>query len=178
MKITKFFIDGLLLIEPDVYKDDRGYFLESYNTKKYQEIGINEIFVQDNEAQSKFGILRGLHFQKGKFAQGKLVRVVRGRVLDVAVDIRKNSTTFGKYVALELSSENKLQFWIPPGFAHGYAVLSDISIFQYKCTQLYSKENEGGILYNDPHLGINWKISNPILSEKDKKLPLLSSLQI
>lgn len=167
MEVQSLEISGLKIINPDIFKDSRGYFFESFNLKKYKKNGLNLSFVQDNESNSSYGVIRGLHFQTGEFAQGKLVRVVKGKVLDVAVDIRVGSPTFGKYFSIMLNSENKLQFWIPPGFAHGYSVLSEEAIFHYKCTNYYSKEHEVGIIYNDPQLAIDWKIENPVLSEKD-----------
>jgi dTDP-4-dehydrorhamnose 3,5-epimerase len=167
MKTEKTNIEGLLIVYPDVFEDERGFFFESFNQKKYEKIGITDKFVQDNISKSAKGTIRGLHYQVGEFVQGKLCQVIEGKVLDVAVDIRFNSPTFGKYSALELSSENKRQFWIPPGFAHGFAVLSDTAIFQYKCTALYSKKDERSIIYNDETLNIDWGISEPIVSEKD-----------
>ncbi|MCX6152064.1 MAG: dTDP-4-dehydrorhamnose 3,5-epimerase [Ignavibacteriales bacterium] len=167
MEIIKTELDGVLLIQPDVYPDSRGFFLESYNKKRYEEAGVKEIFVQDNISKSVKGTIRGLHYQVGEFAQGKLCYVLFGKVLDVAVDVRFNSPTFGKYASIELTSEKKNQIWIPPGFAHGFAVLSDEAVFCYKCTALYSKPNERAILYNDPDIAIDWNIENQIVSEKD-----------
>lgn len=167
MKVIKPEIAGLMIIKPDIFTDNRGYFFESYNLEKYTEIGINKIFVQDNQSKSKKGTIRGLHYQIGKSAQAKLVSVSIGKILDIAVDIRFGSPTFGKYVGIELSSDNNLQFWIPEGFAHGFCSLEDINIVQYKCTAFYSKKDERGILYNDSDIGINWKINNPIVSKKD-----------
>ncbi len=167
MEFEKTFINGLILVKPDVYPDDRGYFFESFNKKKFSDGGINETFVQDNVSKSVKGTVRGLHYQVGEFAQGKLCSVVVGNVLDVAVDIRFGSPTFGKYFAVVLSEENKNQLWIPPGFAHGFSVLSDIAIFSYKCSALYNKESERSILYKDPDLQIDWKINKPIVSGKD-----------
>ncbi len=167
MKFTKTEIDGLLIVEPDVFKDDRGYFFESFAEKKYKEAGINYPFVQDNISKSVKGTIRGLHYQVGEFAQGKLCQVITGEVLDVAVDVRFGSPTFGKYVGVVLSEENRKQFWLPPGFAHGFAVMSEIAIFHYKCTSYYSKKDERAILYNDPQLNINWGVSSPIVSPKD-----------
>lgn len=167
MKAEKTFIDGLLLIQPSIFNDDRGYFFESYSALKYRELGIEADFVQDNISKSKYGTLRGLHYQVGDAAQGKLCSVIKGKVLDVAVDIRFGSDTFGKHFSAELSDENKIQFWIPPGFAHGFVVLSDEVIFHYKCTNLYSKDDERCIAYNDKDLNIDWKIDSPILSDKD-----------
>ena len=170
MQIVKTNIEGLLILEPKVFGDHRGYFLESFNENIFSEIiGKKITFVQDNESLSSKNVVRGLHFQKPPFAQGKLVRVVKGSVLDVAVDLRKKSPTFGKIFTIELSETNKRQFWIPEGFAHGFATLEDNTIFQYKCTSYYSPENEETISWNDPQLGIDWKIIQPIISEKDKK---------
>lgn len=167
MKFEKTFIDGLIQITPDVFEDSRGYFLESYNKSKYETNGIHLVFVQDNISKSVKDTVRGLHYQVGEFAQGKLCSVVEGKVLDVAVDIRFGSPTFGKYFSCELSGESKNQLWIPPGFAHGFSVLSDEAIFSYKCTAPYSKSDERAILFNDSDLGIDWKVENPIVSEKD-----------
>lgn len=170
MQIVKTNIEGLLILEPKVFGDHRGYFLESFNENIFSEIiGKKITFVQDNESLSSKNVVRGLHFQKPPFAQGKLVRVVKGSVLDVAVDLRKKSPTFGKVFTIELSETNKRQFWIPEGFAHGFATLEDNTIFQYKCTSYYSPENEETISWNDPQLDIDWKIMEPIISEKDKK---------
>lgn len=160
-------LDGLLIIEPNVFPDERGYFYESFNKSRYLENGINFEFVQDNISKSCRGTLRGLHYQVGEFAQGKLCQVLVGKVLDVAVDIRFNSPTFGKHFSIELSEDNKTQFWLPPGFAHGFSVLSEEVIFSYKCTALYSKKDERAIIYNDEKLNIDWKVENPIVSEKD-----------
>ena len=154
-KITKCEIEGLYILEPKVFCDDRGYFMETYNQNDFDELGLNMKFVQDNESKSKRGVLRGLHFQK-KHPQGKLVRVIKGSVYDVAVDIRKNSKTFGKWVGVELSEKNKKQFYIPEGFAHGYLVLSDHAEFCYKCTDFYHPGDDGGLAWNDPEIGIEW----------------------
>lgn len=167
MKITKTKIEGLLLIEPDVYSDIRGYFFESYNKKKFEEMGLNFRFVQDNISKSGLNTIRALHYQVGDKAQGKLCQVLVGKVLDVAVDLRFNSPTFGQHFSYVLNSENKTQIWIPPGFAHGFSVLSNQVIFSYKCTEFYSKEHERTILYNDPDLNIDWQVSNPVIAEKD-----------
>lgn len=167
MNIEKTFIDGLLVITPTVFTDNRGYFLESYNKKKLEDI-LDVDFVQDNESQSQKGVLRGLHFQKPPYAQGKLVRVIKGSVLDVAVDLRTNSKTYGKHFSITLSEENKKQFYVPEGFAHGFLVLEDNTIFSYKCTNYYNKASEASLLWNDTTLNINWQIENPIISEKDK----------
>ena len=173
MKIIKTSIEGLLIIKPDVFKDERGYFFESYNKERFAKEGLDMNFVQDNESKSSKGVLRGLHFQKPPYAQGKLVRVVKGAVMDVAVDLRKDSPTYGKWESVILTEENKFQFWIPEGFAHGFVTLEDETIFNYKCTNVYNKESEGSILWNDPDINIDWNIDNPILSEKDKISPLL-----
>jgi dTDP-4-dehydrorhamnose 3,5-epimerase len=169
MKIIKTKIAGLVLVQPDVFTDERGYFFESFQKDKFQKLGIDADFVQDNESMSMNGVLRGLHFQVPPFAQGKLVRVVRGSVLDVAVDLRKNSGTFGKWESVVLSAENKLMLYIPEGFAHGFLVLEDHTIFQYKCTNYYNRESERGIIWNDPDLKIDWGIENPLVSDKDLK---------
>ncbi len=176
MKIEKTDIEDLLVIYPDVFNDDRGYFYESFSFKKYAEHGIAFTFVQDNISKSKKGTVRGLHFQAGDKAQGKLCQVIKGSVLDVAVDIRFNSPTFGKYLAVELSEDNHKQLWIPAGFAHGFSVLSDEAIFYYKCTGYYSKLNERAILYNDPYLNIDWKVDKPVVSEKDKAAKLFKDI--
>lgn len=172
MKFTETKIKGLFLIEPKLWRDDRGYFYESYSRKAFEEAGIFADFVQDNQSFSEKGTLRGLHAQKDPSAQGKLVRVISGRVLDVAVDIRKNSPTYGQHVIAELSGENHNMFWIPPGFLHGFVTLEDNTIFTYKVTNLYDKSSEIGVMWNDKDLGINWEIeaSKVILSEKDKAL--------
>lgn len=170
-------ISGLLIITPDVFADERGFFMESFQEKRYQEILGRDIhFVQDNLSQSKKGVLRGLHYQALPMAQGKLVSVLQGRVLDVAVDIRFGSPTFGKYVAVELSAENHKQFWIPAGFAHGFVALEDATLFAYKCTNVYSKEHDRGIRFDDPALGIKWEGENLIVSEKDQKHPFLKEI--
>ena len=170
MKILQTAIPDVVIIEPDVFGDSRGYFFESYSQKKFDELVCPIGFVQDNESKSRYGVLRGLHYQLPPFAQSKLVRCVLGTVLDVAVDIRKNSPTFGKYVAVELSADNKQQLFIPKGFAHGYAVLSEEAIFQYKCDEFYHPEAEDGIAWNDPTIRIDWKlpIDDIILSDKDR----------
>ncbi|MCF8235123.1 MAG: dTDP-4-dehydrorhamnose 3,5-epimerase [Bacteroidales bacterium] len=172
MKIIKTNIPVVLLIEPKVFADDRGYFFESYNRKEFVEHGIPEIFIQDNESKSQKGVLRGLHFQKPPYAQGKLVRVIKGAVIDVAVDIRKGSESYGQWTSAELSEENKKMLWVPPGMAHGFVTLEDETIFSYKCTELYNKNSEGSIRWDDPDLNINWGVENPVLSEKDKQAPL------
>jgi len=176
MKLTKTRIPGVVLIEPKVFEDSRGYFFESYNKRDFDKaIGYGVDFIQDNEACSSYGVVRGLHFQKGEFAQAKLIRVTEGKVLDVAVDLREESPTYGQYVSQILSNENKLQMFIPRGFAHGYAALSERVIFQYKCDNLYCPEAEGGLKFNDPKLGIDWRINEEdmIISEKDKKYSCL-----
>ncbi len=176
MKIDNTYIEGLLVITPKVFEDERGYFFETYNQSLFNhKTGLNVNFVQDNESKSSYGTLRGLHYQRGKFAQAKLVRVLSGTVLDIAVDIRINSETYGKYFAIELSSSNKKQLFIPRGFAHGFVVLSDEAVFAYKCDNYYNKESEGGIIYNDPVINIDWIIpaDDFILSQKDKENPLL-----
>jgi len=173
MKIITTPIEGLLIIEPLVFTDPRGYFYESYNKEKFVAAGINLEFVQDNQSLSQKGIVRGLHFQAPPFAQGKLVRVIQGAVKDVAVDIRKNSPTYGQHFSLELTAENRTMFFIPPGFAHGFETLEDNTIFLYKCTDVYNKDSEGGLLWNDAALGIKWQCSDPLISDKDKILPTL-----
>ena len=167
MKIEKTNFDGLLIIQPDVFEDSRGLFFESFNKEKYEKGGITDKFVQDNISSSCQNTVRGLHFQIGEKAQGKLCQVIFGSVLDVAVDVRTISPTFGKYFSIELSDENHLQLWIPKGFAHGFLALSERAIFSYKCTEFYDKENERSILFNDPDLDINWGIESPIVSVKD-----------
>jgi dTDP-4-dehydrorhamnose 3,5-epimerase len=169
-------IAGLLVIKPKVFKDDRGYFFESFRSDLSKKAGINEPFVQDNESFSQKGVLRGLHFQNPPYAQGKLVRVVKGAVQDVAVDIRIGSPTYGQWVSEILTGNNKTMFWIPPGFAHGFLTLEDDTIFQYKCTNYYDKESEGSVVWNDFQLNIHWEMSDPILSEKDQNAPPLNQL--
>jgi dTDP-4-dehydrorhamnose 3,5-epimerase len=172
-------LHGLWIFEPRVFEDERGYFFESFNQRTFAEhIGQDIHFVQDNQSKSSYGVIRGLHFQRGDYAQAKLVRVLSGRVLDVALDIRPESPTFGQHFALELSAENRLQLFIPRGFAHGFAVLSQTAEFFYKCDNFYAPQHEGGISYNDPQLNIDWQISvdEQILSPKDKSLPLFASL--
>lgn len=175
MKVIKTAIEDVVIIEPDVFGDARGYFFESYSQKKFDEQVRPVKFVQDNESKSKYGVLRGLHFQKGKDAQSKLVRVVKGRVLDVAVDIRKGSPTFGKYVAVELTEDNHCQLFVPRGFAHGFSVLSEEAIFQYKCDNLYAPQSEGAIAWNDPDINIDWQLpaEDVLLSAKDSAHPML-----
>lgn len=179
MNVIKTDIEGVVVIEPQVFGDERGYFFESFNAERFlAETGIDVAFVQDNESRSKRGVLRGLHFQREPYAQAKLVRVVQGRVIDVAVDIRPGSPTFGKYVATELSGENHRQMFIPKGFAHGYVVLEDDTVFQYKCDEYYHPESEAGIAWNDPQIGIEWPLSEDeiILSDKDRKHLTLKEL--
>ena len=173
IKVTKTEIDGLLIVEPQVHGDSRGFFMETYNLRDMQEAGLDMIFVQDNHSMSVRGVLRGLHFQKGDMAQAKLLRVVRGCVLDVAVDIREGSPTFGHHVKTVLSGDNKRQFYIPRGFAHGFLVLEDDTVFQYKCDNYYAPESEGSYRWNDPFFAIDWGISpdEVILSEKDARAP-------
>ena len=176
MEVIKTKIDGVLIIEPRIFGDIRGYFFESFNAREFVEkTGLSVNFVQDNESMSHYGVLRGLHFQTPPYAQSKLVRVVKGRVLDVAVDIRINSPTYGQYVSIELSEDNHRQFFMSKGFAHGFSVLSDTAIFQYKCDEFYMPQSEGAIAWDDPDLAIDWNLplDKIILSEKDKKHPLL-----
>ena len=175
MQIKKFDIEGPLLLIPTVFADSRGYFFESYSQKLLVQNGIDYGFVQDNQSLSNKGILRGLHFQSPPFAQGKLVRVVCGSVIDIIVDIRKSSPSYGKSIRIEISDKNFYQLWVPPGFAHGFSVLEDNTVFQYKCTEYYNKESEGGILYCDEILNLNWSTENPIVSDKDKDLPLFKN---
>jgi dTDP-4-dehydrorhamnose 3,5-epimerase len=169
MKIEETFIEGLKVITPQVFYDKRGYFFESYNEKTFKENGLDMVFVQDNESKSDKDVLRGLHFQKPPFCQGKLIRVIKGSVMDVVVDLRKASKTYGQHYKLILTEENKLMFYIPEGFAHGFLTLEDNTIFSYKCTNFYNKASEGGIMWNDKTLKINWNIINPIISDKDTK---------
>jgi dTDP-4-dehydrorhamnose 3,5-epimerase len=178
MRILKTPIEGLLVLEPKVFADERGYFLESFHRQRYHDAGITTDFVQDNESKSTRGVIRGLHCQLNPFAQGKLVRVIEGCVFDVAVDLRRQSPTFGKWFGVELSGSNKKQLFIPCGFAHGFSVLSDTAVFSYKCDNYYSPEHERGILYNDPDLDIDWRIpeAEAVISEKDKKNILFRDL--
>ena len=162
-------IPDLLIIQPKIFEDDRGYFYESYSKIAFENYGIFADFVQDNQSLSGKGVLRGLHFQNPPFAQGKLVRAIKGAILDVAVDLRKTSETYGKYFDIELNEKNKKMLWIPPGFAHGFLTLSNETIFSYKCSNVYNKDSEKSIIWNDPTIGINWGLTDPILSEKDKK---------
>ena len=176
MKIIQTALEGCLIIVPDVFNDSRGFFIETFQTKRYKEIaGIQQSFVQDNHSRSARGVLRGLHFQKTR-PQGKLVRVSRGCVYDVAVDVNPQSATYGQYVGVELSEENHHQFYIPPGYAHGFCVLSDIADFQYKCTDYYYPEDEYGIIWNDPAINIDWPVKNPLISAKDNVYPTLNEL--
>ncbi len=170
MEIIRTSIEGVVILQPRIFSDDRGYFFESFSQRDFERQVCHTVFVQDNESKSCYGVMRGLHFQKPPFAQSKLVRVVKGRVLDVAVDIRRGSPTFGKYVSVELNEENKRQFFIPRGFAHGFAVLSPEAVFQYKCDSYYAPDHEGAIAWDDPDLAIDWCIpgGKVILSEKDK----------
>jgi dTDP-4-dehydrorhamnose 3,5-epimerase len=177
MQIKETKIKGLLEIEPTVFGDSRGWFFESFRESWLEKLNIEGRFLQDNESLSNKGVLRGLHFQVPPFAQGKLVRVITGSVLDVAVDIRKDSETFGQHVSVILSGDNKKQFWIPPGFAHGFLVLEDRTIFSYRCTSYYNKEAEKAIRWNDPDLNIDWGELNPILSEKDFHAPFLKDFK-
>lgn len=176
MDIIRTDIDGPLIIDPRVFSDERGFFVETYNADRYEEAGIPAAFVQDNLSVSQKGVLRGLHFQSPPYAQGKLVQVLQGRVFDVAVDIREGSPTFGKYVSVELSAENYRQFWIPAGFAHGFLSLEDDTMFQYKCTNVYVPDHDGGVRYDDPTIGIAWPEGPYIISEKDKEQPLLEAV--
>lgn len=178
MNVIKTDIEGLVIIEPRLFRDARGYFFESFSEREFAEKVAPVKFVQDNESRSSYGVLRGLHFQKPPYAQAKLVRVVKGRVLDVAVDLRKGSPTYGKYVAVELSEDNHLQFFLPRGFAHGFCVLSDEVVFQYKCDNYYAPQSEGAVIWNDPDLGIDWKIpqEDVVLSDKDRCHPTFKEL--
>lgn len=169
MDIIKTDIEGLLIIKPKVFEDDRGYFFESWNKEVFESKGIKNEFLQDNQSLSNKGILRGLHFQNPPYDQGKLVRVIRGSVLDVAVDIRKNSPTYGEHVTVHLNEDNKRMFWIPPGFAHGFLTLEDNTIFSYKCTNIYNKESEVTLMWDDEDLKIDWHTTTPVVSDKDKQ---------
>ena len=178
MNIIKTPIEGLLVIEPQVFRDARGWFIETYQEERYRAAGVEARFVQDNQSCSSYGVVRGLHFQRPPFTQAKLVSCTHGRVLDVAVDLRKDSPTYGQHFAVELNEDNHLQFYIPKGFAHGFSVLSETAVFSYKCDELYHPEADGGILLSDPALMIDWQIpaEERILSEKDKHHPLLREL--
>lgn len=179
MNFIKTAIDGVYIIEPRVFTDERGYFFESYSRAAFEAAGLHYDFVQDNQSKSSYGTVRGLHFQKGEHAQAKLVRVLEGTVLDVAVDLRRASPTYGQHVAVELSAENNRQLMIPRGFAHGFSVLSETAVFAYKCDNLYCKESEGGIRFDDPTLAIDWRIdmSRALTSEKDKEHPYFSEFE-
>ena len=177
MKIIQEALNGVIVLEPKAFTDSRGYFYESFSLNRYREAGINYDFVQDNVSRSVKGTVRGLHYQVGKSSQGKLCQVLHGKVIDVAVDIRFGSPTYGKYVAAELSSENHHQIWIPPGFAHGFSVLSDETVFHYKCTNFYNAADERGIIYNDKDINIDWKVENPLVSEKDLKGKLFKDIE-
>jgi dTDP-4-dehydrorhamnose 3,5-epimerase len=175
MKVTACDLQGLLIIEPDVFGDNRGYFMESWNRQRYREAGLASDFVQDNFSLSRRGTLRGLHFQN-PLAQGKLVSVLQGEVFDVGVDIRRGSPTFGRWFGMTLSAENKRQFFLPPGFAHGFLVLSEMALFHYKCTDYYSPKDEQGFRWDDPDVGIKWPVENPILSRRDAAAPRLNAI--
>ena len=177
MKIIKTPIEELLVIEPNVFSDERGHFFESWSRESFNDKGLELDFVQDNQSLSCKGALRGLHFQNPPYAQGKLARVISGSVLDVAVDIRKKSATYGKHFSIVLSGENKKSIWLPPGFAHGFITLEDDTIFTYKCTGVYNKQSEGAIIWNDKDLNIDWGIDSPNVSEKDAIAPTFSNLQ-
>ncbi len=179
MKVIKTEIEGVVIIEPRIFEDERGYFFESFSQREFDEAVMPIRFVQDNESRSRYGVIRGLHFQRPPFSQSKLVRCVRGAVLDVAVDLRSGSPTYGKHVAVELSAENHRQLFIPRGFAHGYSVLSDEALFQYKCDNFYTASSEGGIQLHDKRLAIDWRIpaEQAILSAKDKGYPLLQDFE-
>ena len=177
MNITKTDIQGLIIIEPQIFKDSRGCFFESWNAKKFKQLGISEDFVQDNQSVSSKGVLRGLHFQNPPYAQAKLVRVIEGSVLDVAVDLRKNSPTYGMHVSVILSEQNNKSFFIPKGFAHGFLSLEDNTVFNYKCSDYYNKESEGSLLWNDEDLKIDWQIDNPLVSEKDLQADLFKNFK-
>jgi dTDP-4-dehydrorhamnose 3,5-epimerase len=178
MVIKETGIEGLLILEPKVFMDARGYFFESFHSDRLEEAGLSYNFIQDNQSSSDYGVLRGLHFQKTPYGQAKLVRVIEGKIFDVAVDIRPTSSSYGKWFGIELSAENFLQIMIPAGFAHGYSVLADHTIVQYKCDQYYRPESESGIRFDDPDLGIDWKIEpyKAIISEKDRTLPYFKQL--
>ncbi|WP_297555930.1 dTDP-4-dehydrorhamnose 3,5-epimerase [Thermococcus sp.] len=166
-------IPDVILIKPRVFEDDRGFFMETYKKPDFEKAGIKEEFIQDNYSRSKYGVLRGLHFQREPYAQAKIVRVIRGVIYDVAVDLRRDSPTFGKYIGVIISEHNKWQLYIPKGFAHGFVVLSDVAEVVYKVDNVYAPDYEGGIIWNDPEIGINWPVDNPVVSEKDKKWPTL-----
>lgn len=179
INVIKTKIDGLVIINPSVFGDERGYFMETYNEEEFHKAGLTMKFVQDNESKSSKGVLRGLHFQR-KFSQGKLVRVTKGEVFDIAVDLRLGSPTYGQWAGAHLTEENKTMFYVPEGFAHGFLVLSEEAVFNYKCTNLYAPEYDGGVRWNDPEIGVEWPlegIGEPLLSEKDTKLPFLSEIR-
>jgi len=178
MQVKKTNIEGLIIIAPVVFQDDRGKFLETFNRDVFEKNGLPTHFAQDNCSISKKHVVRGLHFQKSPYAQGKLVSVAQGAVLDVAVDLRKNSPTYGKWKSVLLNSDNKLMLWIPESFAHGFIALEDNTVFQYKCTNVYHRESEGSIRWNDPDLNIDWGVAHPILSEKDAAAPLFRSYEL
>ncbi|MCD6101408.1 MAG: dTDP-4-dehydrorhamnose 3,5-epimerase [Candidatus Marinimicrobia bacterium] len=169
-------IPDVILIKPKVFEDERGFFMETYKKEDFERVGIIGDFIQDNHSKSKYGVLRGLHFQKGPYAQAKIVRCIRGVIYDVTVDLRKNSPTFGKYVGVILSEFNKYQLYIPRGFAHGFVVLSDVAEVTYKVDNVYAPTHEGGLIWNDPDVGITWPVDEPIVSEKDRKWPTLKEL--
>ena len=171
-------LEGLVLVKPTIFKDGRGFFIEAYKRGDFEKAGIKEEFVQDNHSRSLKGVLRGLHFQRDPHAQGKLVRCIRGRIFDAAVDIRKGSATFGRWAGFELNEDNSWMLYIPPGFAHGFLVLSDDAEIIYKCTSEYSPADDGGIRWNDPQIAVAWGINNPVVSEKDKNLPLLKDAEL
>lgn len=179
MQVKETRIKGVYIVEPDVFEDERGYFFESYNQKRFKESGIDIDFVQDNQSKSQYGVIRGLHYQADPWAQSKLVRVLEGKILDVVVDLRQSSPTFGDWVGVELSADNRKQLLLPRGFAHGFSVFSKTAVVMYKCDQFYHKEAERGIAWNDPELKIDWKISTgeEIVSEKDQNLPLFSGAE-
>jgi dTDP-4-dehydrorhamnose 3,5-epimerase len=176
MNVIPTALKEVLIVEPDVYANKRGFFMETYNQERYQKAGISQSFIQDNLSFSVKGTLRGLHFQIDR-PQAKLVQVISGEIYDVAVDIRKGSSTLGRWVGVHLSSETKCQLFVPEGFAHGFCVLSDTALFLYKCSDLYTQADEGGILWSDPAIGIAWPITDPIISDKDNRLPCLSAFQ-
>jgi len=175
MKVTETRLAGVLIIEPKVFGDSRGFFKETFQAERYREAGIEYTFVQDNYSRSQKGVLRGLHYQITK-PQGKLVSCLKGAVFDVAIDVDPISGTFGQYVGIELTEDNNRQFWVPPGYAHGFCVLTDTADFQYKCTDYYDPSDEGGLIWNDPDVAIDWPIDQPLLSDKDSKLPTLKEL--
>lgn len=181
MKVSETKLKGCFIIDPKIFEDERGYFFESFNTKQFQKLTNSKtVFIQDNESYSTKGVLRGLHYQKGSHAQAKLVRVVKGKVLDVAVDLRRDSITFGCHIAVELSAKNKKQLLVPRGFAHGFIVISDIAVFSYKCDNYYNKDSEAGIIYNDKDLNIDWQLPENtfIVSDKDLDLPTLKNAKL